>query len=443
MDHQEEQHPKGAEHEHSHPEKQPKQPAEKRPFHKHIGHHARRIHRNVTKYLYERDTIFATLWVFIFIFILGSIPLNLGTLNPIKLAMKDFDMNDLSYAKLGKGSDSGIDTNIVVINIGEAKRDTIALMIEKTASYQPKVMALDVLFDGPRDPLSDSLLSKAFKENPNLVGAAQYILDTGTHELSFSRNYFKDHVHNYGFVNFPADDKESIRNFFPVKKMEHSDSILPSFTASILKHYKPEAYEEMEHHGDHMTMINYTRRATQYLILEGDQLLADEVDGSILKGKIALLAYVNLNPYNIEDKKFTPMNDKFYGKSWPDMNGIFVHANIISMALEDNYVKKLPLWATILIAVLIGWLHMSFFIHYYLENHIWFHLVAKIGQVASAIFFVWLGLYLFDRYRLKVDLKLSLVVIIMAVDVIYFYEAWAVWMHKRFNYRTVFKPHHH
>ena len=443
MDHSDELHEKEQGHGNSHSETPAIKPAEKRPFHLHLWHHSKRIHRNLTKYLYERDTIFATLWVFIFIFALGAIPLNLGTLNPIKLAMKDFDMNDLSYAKLGKGSDSGLDTNIVVINIGNADRAGIAMMIQKTASYQPKVMALDVLFNGPKDPQADSMLSQVFQENPNLVGAAQFILDTGTHELAFSRNYFKDKVHNYGFVNFPADDKESIRNFFPVKKMEHSDSLLPSFTAAILKQYKPEAFEKMEHHGDHMTLINYSRRATQYLTLEGDQLLTDQVDGSIIKGKIALMAYVNLDPYNIEDKKFTPMNEKFYGKSWPDMNGIFVHANIISMALEDNYVKKLPLWATILIAVFIGWLHMSFFVHYYLENHIWFHLVAKIGQVASAIFFVWLGLYLFDRYRLKVDLKLSLVVIIMAVDVIYFYEAWAVWMHKRFKYNTVFKPHHH
>jgi membrane protein DedA with SNARE-associated domain len=86
---------------------------------------------------------------------------------------------------------------------------------------------------------------------------------------------------------------------------------------------------------------------------------------------------------------------------------------------------------------------MSFFVHYYLEAHIWFHLAAKIAQVLSAIFFVWLGIYLFDKYRLKVDLKYSLITIVMAVDVIYFYEAWAVWMHKKFNYNTVFKPHHH
>ncbi len=137
------------------------------------------------------------------------------------------------------------------------------------------------------------------------------------------------------------------------------------------------------------------------------------------------------------------MNTRWYGKSIPDMPGIVVHANIISMALENKYIKKLPLWANLLIAVFVCWLHMSFFIRYYLESHIWFHLVAKIAQVASAIFFVWLGIYLFNRYRLKVDLKMSLIVIVMAVDVIYFYEAWAVWMHKKFNYKTVFKPHHH
>jgi hypothetical protein len=101
------------------------------------------------------------------------------------------------------------------------------------------------------------------------------------------------------------------------------------------------------------------------------------------------------------------------------------------------------LWGNILLAIMICWLHMSFFIHYYLESHIWFHLAAKIAQVASAIFFVWLGMEIYRRYGLKVDMKLSLVTIIMAVDVIYFYEAWAVWMHKKFHYHTVFKPHHH
>ena len=78
------------------------------------------------------------------------------------------------------------------------------------------------------------------------------------------------------------------------------------------------------------------------------------------------------------------------------MNGTVVHANIISMMLENNYIKKLPSWVNWLVAILICWLHMSFFIRYYLENHIWFHLVAKIAQLASAIFFAFVGMLLFN-----------------------------------------------
>lgn len=179
-------------------------------------------------------------------------------------------------------------------------------------------------------------------------------------------------------------------------------------------------------------------------MVEPETLMTDGVDTSALQGKIVLLAYATpFNPLDIEDKKFTPMNEKYAGKSIPDMNGIIVHANIISMVMEDNFIKKVPFWGNLLLAILVCWLHMSFFIHYYLESHIWFHLAAKIAQVLSAIFFIWLGIEIYTRYHVKVDMKLSLVTIALAVDVIYFYEAWAVWFHRKSGYKTVFKPHHH
>jgi len=178
-------------------------------------------------------------------------------------------------------------------------------------------------------------------------------------------------------------------------------------------------------------------------VIEYDNLLTGSFERKAIEGKIALLGYINRDPTDILDKKFTPMNERFAGKSRPDMNGIVVHANIISMVLGNNYIKKVPSWVNLLIAVVVCWLFMSFFIRYYLENHIWFHLVAKIIQVAAVLLFAYLGIYFYDAYSIKLDMKLSLVVIIMAVDVIYFYEAWAVWMHKKFHYNTIFKPHHH
>ena len=157
-----------------------------------------------------------------------------------------------------------------------------------------------------------------------------------------------------------------------------------------------------------------------------------------------MLGYVNLeDEFDIEDKKFTPMNHKFYGKQHPDMFGIVVQANIISMVLDGNFIKKTPGWVAWLVAIVIGWIHMSLFIRYYLESHIWFHLVAKLAQVFSAIFFAYVGMYIFDTFELKLDMKYTLYVIALAVDVIYFYEALVGWMHRKFKYRTIFGHHAH
>ena len=137
------------------------------------------------------------------------------------------------------------------------------------------------------------------------------------------------------------------------------------------------------------------------------------------------------------------MNSRFVGKQTPDMNGVLVHANIISMILDGNYITKMPKWFAWIIAILIGWVHMSLFIRYYLEDHIWFHLVAKLAQVFSVLFFAYLGIFIFDEFSVKLDMKFTLYVIVLAVDIIYFYEAFAVWLNKKTGFRTVFQQHHH
>ncbi|HET9430787.1 MAG TPA: CHASE2 domain-containing protein [Chitinophagaceae bacterium] len=415
-----------------------------KPFHRAIGRRIKKYGSHFTKYLYERDTIFATIWVFAFIIFLGLIPINFYFLNPLKLALKDFDFNDITYAKLEKSKNTAMDSRIVVINIGHADREAIAMIIEKTASLSPKVMGLDVLFDEAQDPFPDSLLASTLEKYPNLVVAARlnwHIRDS----LYLSRNHFRNNVAKLGYVNFDNEDLETTRLYSPIKKDSYHE--YQSFSAALVREYDPAAYEYLKKRDKPTEIINYSRnynlRSHQYHVIDALTLMAGNVEDSVIKGKIALFGYINLDPNDIEDKKFTPMNEKFAGKSVPDMNGIIVHANIISMILDKNYIKKLPSWVNWLVAILICWLHMSFFIRYYLENHIWFHLVAKIAQLVSAIFFAYIGMLLFEKYNIKLDMKMSLIVIVMAVDVIYFYEAFAVWVHKKFNYQTVFHQKHH
>ena len=400
-----------------------------------------KLHKHLTKYLYERDTIFATLWVFAFIVILGSLPINLYFVNPIKLGLKDFDFNDMAYAQLGKAKNTPVDHNIVIVNNGYLNREEIAMVVDKIEAKKPKVVALDINFNGPQDPAMDSTLSVTLALYPNLLTARKVVVDEHDRPVSFAGDYFKPGG-GFGLVNFFQDSLSTFRYYNSFEKGPDGEEI-PALSTAVVKAYNPEAYERLEkRHHEHLT-INYERRPAQYQVIQPDDLMNDLVEDSVFTGKIVLVGYVSDNPNDIEDKKFTPMNPRFAGKSVPDMNGVFVHANIISMVLENNYIKTLPSWVNWLVAVVLCWLHMSFFIRYYLENHIWFHLVAKIAQVASAVFFVFVSLQVFDRFSIKLDMKYSILVIIMAVDVIYFYEAFAVWLHKKFHYHTVFHQKHH
>ena len=125
-------------------------------LHKHIARHTKRYVSHITKYLYERDTLFATMAVFLFLILLGMIPINFYVLNPMKMALKDFDFNDIAYAKLEKGKSDSIDRRIVIINSGELDRAELGFLIETINAYKPKVIGLDIYFEDGKDAVKDS-----------------------------------------------------------------------------------------------------------------------------------------------------------------------------------------------------------------------------------------------------------------------------------------------
>lgn len=401
----------------------------------------KKLHHHVTKYLFERDTMLATISVFLFLILLGLIPINFYVLNPIKIALKDFDFNDIAYAKLEKSQTTPIDSHIVIVNIGHADREGIAYLIEAVSRKQPKVIGLDAYFAEARDSAKDAILKNVIAKTPNLVVVSRLAVDKKSGNITLIKDYFDSVYARQGYANFPAEEIGTIRVYAPFEKVNQKK--YPHFTTAIVKEFDPAAYQKLVKRGKETEIINYSRRVHQYQIIEPDDLMQGNVDESIFRNKIVLLGYVNADPNDIEDKKFTPMNQKFAGKSVPDMNGVVVHANVLSMVLEGNYINKMPKWFAWLVAIIIGWLHMSLFVRYYLEDHIWFHLVAKLAQVISAIFFAYLGIFIFDSFAVKLDMKYTLYVIVLAVDIIYFYEAFAVWMHKRFKFKTVFHQHHH
>jgi len=385
------------------------------------------------KYLFKKDTLLATIAVFIVMGLLALLPFNTHILDPFKLALQDFDYHDMAYSKLEKNKAVPVDTNIVIVNIGNADRMAIAAIVQKAASADPKVIGLDVIFNESRDSVADHVLDKVLRSEPKLVMA--YNLQTHEHALRHE-GYFFESTGNKGFVNFVGEEGGVIRHVVPAVN-ENDHEYIP-FAAAVVKKLSTEKYEALQKRKNSTEVINYTSSANKFIVIEGTDLLNGTADAQNLTGKTVLVGYVSSNAYDMEDMHFTPMNSRFAGKSLPDLNGVFVHANIIKMIMEESYIKRTPAWINWVVAVLLCWLHMAVFIRFYLDKHLWFHLVAKTAQILSAILFVYLGLLVFYKFNIKANMTITLVAIILAVDVLYFYEAFCTWLHKKTGYKTIF-----
>jgi CHASE2 domain-containing sensor protein len=366
------------------------------------------------------------------------LPLNTGVLNPIKYALADFDFNDLAYAKLGKNAHTEIDNRIMVVNIGTADRGQLAGLIESISRSRPKVIGLDAQFTEAREPETDSLLKMVIETTPNLVLASS--LDWSKDRVE-QKGFFGNDKNTYGYVNFIGEDKGTIRYFSPIETDKKKQYLC--FTAALLEQADQPSYKKLLSRHRKIEQINYRRRTPQYHVVNGADILEEKTLDNLFADKIVLMGYIESSPNDIEDKHFTPMNAKFAGKALPDMNGVVIHANILSMMLDKAYVKRTPAWLNWIIVILVAWVHMSLFIRYYIDQHLWFHLVAKLAQIVSAILFVYLSIICFTHFSLEIDMKMPVIVIILAIDVIYFYEAFAVWLHKKRGFQTIFHHNEH
>ncbi|GAB4093998.1 hypothetical protein GCM10028786_29250 [Flaviaesturariibacter terrae] len=387
--------------------------------------------------MFKRDTFFATIAVFVVMGLLALVPLNTHVLDPLKMALHDFDYNDLAFSKMRSRKASPSDSAIVLVNIDTAGRATLTHYLERLKELHTRAVGLDVIFEEPRDSATDAALGSAMSALPNLV-TSYSLEEDGHHTVVHDR--FANAGRNKGFVNFVGEDTGVIRYFTPFVHEEHET--YTAFAAALSKVADPGAYEVLEARGHETEIINYTRRQDEFVVLDAEALF-DPASAGLFAQKIVLLGDVTTDPNNFVDRHFTPLNHRVVGKSWPDMSGVVVHANALRTILDRDYINRVPGWINWLIAIVLCWLMSALFIRFYLDKHLWFHLAAKTAQLLFAVLFVYLGLLFFARLQLKINLTLTLVAVILVVDVLYFYEALSVWLHRKLGYKTIFYREHH
>ncbi len=377
-----------------------------------------------------RLSFYITTLVFGFILSIKFFPLEFEFLDPLNQALEDFQITDLIFKEFKEEQQ---DTHIVFVNIGFLNRVEIAQQIENIAKFHPKVIGIDALFAQPRDSEWDSALSRVLQkygQNIVMVNAfEQYNPDKGKADsISQSMKYFSDYVHQ-GYSNLDDRSLLTVRNYRPFTVVR--DSLLPAFSTQIVKLYAPEKWEILKNRNQEFETINYRGNFDKYYaVIEAEDALNSTLDFSFVKNKIVLFGYLNSqkDAIDITDKFFTPLNTKMAGRSLPDMYGIVIHGNIISMVLSQDYIESMSWLTSVVIAIIVCFMNILFLLYIYFKKNHLYDIITRVMQLSESLFLYYVIIWLFDSYRYETDLLLTFIVIAIAPDILeffmHFYEKW-------------------
>ncbi|MBK7653364.1 MAG: hypothetical protein IPJ20_25200 [Flammeovirgaceae bacterium] len=98
------------------------------------------------------------------------------------------------------------------------------------------------------------------------------------------------------------------------------------------------------------------------------------------------------------------MNNKVAGRANPDMFGLVLHANVVAMILNEDYVDELPEWIKIAIAIIVCFLTVILFI--VIDNGLpmWFDTLSVTIQVIQILMISAIMVFAFRSISFKLDL---------------------------------------
>jgi CHASE2 domain-containing sensor protein len=144
--------------------------------------------------------------------------------------------------------------------------------------------------------------------------------------------------------------------------------------------------------------------------LDWTQLLNGEYLPEMFEDKIVIVGFLGdyYGDPSWSDKFFTPLNSKVAGRANPDMFGAVVHANILAMILNEDYVDGLPEWMEYIIAIIICFLNVLLL--YWIDTRfpIWFDGLQVIIQIIEIILVSGIIVFVFAKLNFKLDLTLTL-----------------------------------
>jgi CHASE2 domain-containing sensor protein len=385
----------------------------------------------VTRTQVLKESILATIILLIVTYLISFIPWSLEYGKALHQGFADFDIYDLYYSGINK-ENTRRDSNIVLVQI-DTGRNEIAEQIDLLSSYDPKVIAIDAFFETPSE--NDSAFVQTINSKSNLV-----FLNRNT-DKGFTPNIFYNNPDRCGFANFIGDRYSVIRTFYP--RYKENETQRDAFAACIARMADAESYKKLNRRNNDQELINYRGNLETYTNLSTDELLQYHLAGqleSIIKNKIVLLGFFvkDTSHLIIEDLHYTPLNEVVSGKSFPDMYGVAIHANILSMILSSHYATLASAFTSYMFAFFITLCFNYYILSKYRKNEHPSHTVFLLMQVFIILFMLYFFLKLYDWFLFKVPLESTMISLVLSLEFFGIYKSLALWLNKKYQYKTVF-----
>lgn len=396
------------------------------------------------------DCVLATALVFLAMWALvGLTRLNIfNAFDSIGQALSDIELTDYVFMKLRE--QPNVDENIVIVNIGRLNRRGIGEQIQIINKYKPKVIGLDSFFDCAsglrdtvncpqlKDTLGNLILSNAIKEAANVVLVTK-VLQSDTllpidvyDSLRKSDSTFRDFALAEGYASLETDaafqdDVKTCRMFNPQIKI--NDEMHQAFGVKMAMLYDSAKTQKFLARDNYSEVINYrgnvvdffgsTNYPQMFYTLDVNDVFTENFVPEMIKDKIVIFGYLGerLGDPSWSDKFYTPLNKKLAGKANPDMFGAVVHANIVSMILNEDFVNKMEEWQEIAMAIILCLLNVALFslINTHLPS--WYDGITKLLQLIQLILYTVLMVLIFHWYSFKLNVTLTLAAVALVGDV--------------------------
>lgn len=402
------------------------------------------------------DVILATLFIFGMMGVLNSFTAFkiFDVFDPIGEALSDMEVTDIVFSQLR--DEPVADDRIILVNMGTLPRPDIGIMLQIISQYNPRVIGMDSFFYFPKDSIGDSVLEEGFASVENLVMASKLLHNPETDKfdsIAYSWPQFAQYG-DVGFANLVTDaevqeDLKMCREFVPQQLAMGENQ--HAFAVKLASYYNPEAAQNFLERGNEVETINYrgnvldygaTKFGTKFFALDVQDVFEENFTRDLIEDKIVIFCY--LGDYlgdrrAIEDKYFTPLNEKYIGRAYPDMFGGVIHANIVSMILNEDYINAMDDFSEIILAIILCFLNVALFSLIYRRIPRWYDGITKLFQLIEIGFLTYIMIITLDQNSFKIELGLALFAVAISGDSLEVYYGVVKNIFTREGRRSLFK----